>query len=304
MEPLAVAESTADEDRSLARVAWQLAVIGIAATTIWWLLPRGVTPRPPLELPAPLQAEPASIAPAQRAAEEAAISLLKQAAPTKALVAFRQCVDAEANASVTVWRYYLQTLVDLDERSELRLRARQFQGRHPDRLEAPHFQCEALCREDVDAHRERKLPWGTRISPVHLAEIDRCQGAIGDALNLLQQHDGDWSTAARTAWTDLLHLDRARLHHHAWRCGGLAFADPHREQALEAIRQLSSTTSADALALRRDIYRSCRDGWPKAFGFEAKKQVVNGQEWSRDDLLRALEADRKALEQLPPQGRR
>jgi len=304
MEPLAVAESTADEARSLSGVGWQLAVIGIAAVAIWWLLPRGGSARPPLELPAPLQAEPAPIAPAQRAAEEAAIALLKQAAPTRALAAFRQCVDGDADASVNVWRYYLQTLVDLDERPELRLRARQFLGRHPDRLEAPHFQCEAICRDDADAHRERTLPWGSRVSPAHLGEIERCQGAIGDALTLLQQHDGDWPAAARTAWTDLLHLDLARLHHHAWKCAGLAFADRHRELALEAIRQLSSTTSADALALRRDIYRSCRDAWPKKLGFEAKRQVVNGMEWTKDDLLRALQADQAALERLPPQGRR
>jgi len=304
MEPLAVAESTAPESHTVSGVAWQLAIIGVAAAAIWWFLPRGGMARPPLELPAPLQAEPAAIAAPQRAAEEAAIALLKQAVPTRALTAFRQCVDGEANASVNVWRYYLQTLVDLDERPELRLRARQFLGRHPDRLEAPHFQCEAICRDDADAHRERTLPWGSRVAPAHLGEIERCQGAIGDALNLLQQHDGDWPAAARTAWTDLLHLDRARLHHHAWRCGGLAFADPHRELALEAIRQLSSANSADALAIRRDIYRGCRDSWPKTLGFEAKKQLVNGMEWTKDDLLRALEADQSALERLPPQGRR
>jgi hypothetical protein len=304
MEPLAVAEATADEARSLAGVAWQLAVIGIAATAIWWLLPRGVAARPPLELPAALQAEPAPLTPARRAAEEAAIGLLDHAAPTRALAAFRQCVDADGDASVNLWRYYLQTLVDLDERQELRLRARQFLGRHPDRLESPHFQCEAICRDDASAHRERTVPWGWRIAPVHRAEIEGCQGAIGDALNLLQQHDGDWSSAARTAWADLLHLDRARLHYHAWTCGGQAFADPHREQALEAIRQLSNTTSADALALRRDIYRGCRDAWPKTMGFEAKKQLVNGREWSKEDLLQALRDDQMALDRLPPQGRR
>lgn len=304
MDPLAVAESSADDDRTLAGMAGKLAVIVIAAAVIWWLLPRGTTARPPLELPAPLQAEPVVVAAEQRSAEEAAIGLLERATPTQALAAFRRCVDRSEDASVNVWRYYLQTLVDLDERSELRLRARQFLGRHPDRLEAPHFQCEAICRDDAASHRERTLPWGWRIAPSHLAEIERCQGTIGDALTLLQKHDGDWPAAARAAWTDLLLLDRARLHHHAWKCGGLVFDDPQRELALEAIRQLSSATTADALALRRDIYRACRDTWPAAFGLTAKTQVVNGRRWSKDDLLRALEADQTALERFPPQGRR
>jgi len=304
MDPLAVSESVADGAGTLADTAWKLTVIGLAAAVIWWLLPRGTAARPPLELPAPLQAEPAPIPAPQRAAEEAAIALLKQAAPTRALAAFRQCVDADGAASVNVWRYYLQTLVDLDERAELRQRARQFLGRHPDRLEGPHFQCEAICRDDPERHRERTLPWGSRVDPPYVQELDRCQGTIDDALNLLQQHDGDWPAAARTAWTDLLQLDRARLHHHAWRCGRLAFDDPHREQALAALRTLSSPATADALALRRDIYRACRDAWPKTLGFEAKKQVVNGMEWTKDDLVRALAADEVALAGLPPQGRR
>jgi hypothetical protein len=101
-----------------------------------------------------------------------------------------------------------------------------------------------------------------RIAPAYLAEIERCQNTINDALNLLQQHDGDWSASSRTAWADLLHLDRARLHHHAWKCGGWAFTDPHREQALEALRQMSSSSSADALSLRLELYRGVREGWP------------------------------------------
>lgn len=304
MDPLAVAESTADDAGTLADTAWKLAVIGIAAATIWWLLPRGPAARPPLELPAPLQAEPATIAAPQRAAEEAAIALLEQAAPTRALAAFRRCIDAEGDASVNAWRYYLQTLVDLDERDELRLRARQFLGRHPDRLEAPHFQCEALCRDDPERHREHTLPWGSRLDPSYLGEVDRCQGMIDDALNLLQRHDGDWPGAARTAWTDLMLLDRARLHHLAWRCGGFVFDDPHRERALEAIRQLSSPATADALSLRLSIYRTCREKWPKTIVSKEKKQVVNGMERSRDNLVEAIVADQQALEKLPPQGRR
>lgn len=312
MDPLAVAESTADGRRSVAAVVGQLIIIGIAAAAIWWLLPRGISARPPLELPEPLQAESGPIPPAQRDAETAAVALLKQAVPTRALVAFRQCVDSTDATSVNLWRYYLQTLVDLDERAELRQRARQFAMLHPDRLEAAHFQCEALRRDDIDAHRERGGAWNTvlrsvggpRVAPAYLAEIDRCQNTISDALNLLQQHDGDWSASARTAWADLLHLDRARLHHHAWKCGGLAFADQHREDALEAIRQMSSATSADSLALRLDIYRTCRDTWPNTLGFDAKKQVVNGFDWSKDDLQRAIDADRSALERLPPTGRR
>ena len=312
MDSLAVAESTADESRPLAAAAWQLIVIGIAAAVIWWLLPKGVAVRPPLELPAPLQDEAGPLTPAQRDAENAAIGLLKQAVPTRALFAFRQCVDSADQASVNAWRYYLQTLIDLDERAELRQRARQFLAQQPDRLEAAHFQCEAIRRDDIAAHRERGGAWnavwnavgGAKIDPAYLAEIDRCQNTISDALNLLQQHDGDWSTAGRTAWADLLHLDRARLHHHAWKCGDLAFADPHREQALEAIRQMSSATSADALSLRLEIYRTCRDAWPTRLGFAPGKQLVNGFDWSKDDLQRAIDADRAALARLPPTGRR
>ena len=312
MDTLAVAESTADSRRSVTTMIGQLLVIGIAAAAIWWLLPKGITARPPLELPEPLQAEAGPIPPAQRDAETAAIVLLKQAVPTRALTAFRQCVDSTDATSVNLWRYYLQTLVDLDERAELRQRAAQFAMRHPDRLEGPHFQCEALRRDDIHAHREQGGAWntifhsvgGSRIAPAYLAEIDRCQNTISDALNLLQQHDGDWSASGRTAWADLLHLDRARLHHHAWKCGGFAFGDPHREQALEAIRQMSSATSADSLALRLDIYRICRDKWPNTLGFDAKKQLVNGFDWSKEDLQRAIDADRASLERLPPTGRR
>ena len=312
MDPLAVAESTADTTRSIVRVVGQFLVIGIAAAAIWWLLPRGISARPPLELPEPLQAEAVTIPATQRDAETAAIDLLKQAVPTRALAAFRECVDSADQASVNLWRYYLQTLVDLDERVELRDRARQFQSHHPDRLEAPHFQVSALCRDDIDAHRERTGAWNTvlqsvgtpRIAPAYLAEIERCQNTISDALNLLQQHDGDWSAASRTAWADLLHLDRARLHHHAWKYGGSAFADPERERALEALRQMSSTTSADALSLRLEIYRGVREGWPTRLGFGPTKQLVNGLDWSKDDLQKAIDADRASLERLPPTGRR
>ena len=73
---------------------------------------------------------------------------------------------------------------------------------------------------------------------------------------------------------------------------------------MEAIRQMSSATSADSLALRLDIYRICRDKWPTTLGFHAKKQLVNGFDWSKDDLQRAIDADRIALERLPPTGRR
>ena len=66
MDPLAVAESAADGTRSFATVVGQLVVIGIAAAAIWWLLPKGIAARPPLELPEPLQVETAAILPAQR----------------------------------------------------------------------------------------------------------------------------------------------------------------------------------------------------------------------------------------------
>ena len=312
MDPLAVREVMVDGRQSLAESLCQLLVIGVAAAAIWWLLPRGVTARPPLELPAALQAEVGSASPSQREHEAEAIAALKKAAPTQALAEFRRCIESSDQASVGLWRYYLQTLVDLDERSELRQRAGQFLRLHPDRLEAAHFQIEAIRRDDIEGQRDRNGGWetvlgavgGPRIAPVYFTEIDHCQNTISDALNLLQQHDADWSLASRTAWTDLLHLDRSHLHHHAWKCGGFAFADPHREQALEAIRQMSSATTADALSLRLDIYRTCRNRWPKTLGFAAKKQVVNGRDWSRDDLQRAIDADRAALDRLPPTGRR
>ncbi|MFM8892707.1 MAG: hypothetical protein ACKOTB_14000, partial [Planctomycetia bacterium] len=79
MDPLAVAEATPDRRRSIATIASQAIVIGVAATAIWWLLPRGVTARPPLELPPPLQAEAAPISPAQAEEESRAVSLLRQA---------------------------------------------------------------------------------------------------------------------------------------------------------------------------------------------------------------------------------
>jgi hypothetical protein len=304
MDPLAVAEATADDDQSAAGWVGRFALIALAAAAVWWLLPRAEPARPPLEVPGQLQAEAGRIPPAQLAAEREAIALADRGLPTAALDAFRRCVDAEQPASVNLWRHYLQTLVDLDERGELRQRARQFAGRHPDRLEGPHFQAEAIRRDDIERHRERSLPWGSRTSPVYLREIDVCQDSIHDALAMLDRQGDDWSTAERTKWADLLYLDRARLHHHAWKCAGFPFADPHREQALEALRKLSDTGGSDSLSLRVDIYRRCLDAWPTVAGFPKKQQLVNGREQSRDDLRRALEADRAALEGAPPTGRR
>ena len=312
MDPLAVAESAADGRQSLAELLSQLALIAAALVAIWWLLPRGTAPLPPLELPPPLQAEPVRPSRRQREAEQAALALVRQAAPVRAIQAFRAIVDGTEPATVDAWRAYLQTLVDLDERAELRMRATQFLESHPDRLEAAHFQAEAIRRDDPATRREKREGWSATLpaltapkaDPAALAEIDGCQAIIDDALVLLQQHDGDWSRASRTAWTDLLHLDRARLHHHAWRCGGGTFADPRREQALEAVRLLSTDSSADALTLRIDIYRRCLDAWPKPLGFDSRREIVNGHDWSRDDLRRALETDRATLAKLPPTGRR
>ena len=312
MDPLAVAEATPDRGRSIATITSQAVVIAVAATAIWWLLPRGVTARPPLELPPALQSEAGPLPPGQSAAESEAVALLRQASPSRALEAFRGCVESATGASVSLWRYYLQTLVDLDERREPRVRAAEFIGRHPDRLEAAHFLCEAIRRDSIDAHRDRRGTWNTirgvvsspPVSEAYLAEVERCQGTITDALVLLQQHDDDWSAGHRTAWADLLHLDRARLHWHAWACGGFAFEDPHREEALTAIRQLSAGDSADALALKLDIYRACRSRWPSRLGFPVKRQIVNGLDWSREDLDRAIVEARVALDRLPPLGRR
>jgi hypothetical protein len=312
MDPLAVAESAADGGQTLAEVVSQLVLIAIALAAIWWLLPRGTAPLPPLELPPPLQAEPIRPSRRQREAEQAAVELVRQAAPVRAVQAFRAVVDGPEPTTVDAWRVYLQTLVDLDERVELRMRAAQFLESHPDRLEAAHFQAEAVRRDDPATRREKREGWSAALpslavpkaDPAALAEIDRSQAIIDDALVLLQQHDGDWSRASRTAWADLLHLDRARLHHHAWLCGGGTFADPRREQALEALALLSTDISTDALALRIDIYRRCLDAWPKPLGFDSRREIVNGHDWSRDDLRRALETDRATLAKLPPTGRR
>lgn len=312
MDPLAVAESASAGGQSLADLVSQLALIAVALIAIWWLLPRGTAPLPPLELPPPLQAEPVRPSRRQREAEQAALALVRQAAPVRAVQAFREVVDGAEPATVDAWRVYLQTLADLDERVELRMRAAQFFTSHPDRLEAAHFQAEAVRRDDPATRREKREGWSAalpslaapRADPAALAEIDRSQAVIDDALVLLQQHDGDWSRASRTAWADLLHLDRARLHHHAWRCGGGTFTDPRREQALESLRLLSTDTSADALALRIDIYRRCLDAWPKPLGFDSRRERIDGHDWSQDELRRALDADRATLAKLPPTGRR
>jgi hypothetical protein len=56
--------------------------------------------------------------------------------------------------------------------------------------------------------------------------------------------------------------------------------------------------------LRIDIYRRCLDAWPKPLGFDSRREIVGGHDWSRDDLRRALETDRATLAKLPPTGRR
>jgi len=264
--------------------------------------PAGSLTRP--DLPEGLQDEPGGFSPAQAAAEREAIALVDRGLPTEALVAFRACVDGEQPASVSLWRSYLQTLVDLDERDELRLRARQFRGRHPDRLEGAHFQAEAIRRDDVAKHRERKLPWGSRPSPVYLAEIDAAQGDIDDALVMLDRQRDDWSAAERIRWADRLWLDRALLHHHAWKCAGFTFADPHRERALAALRKLSDPRTSDGLELKTEIYRHCLDAWPRMMGWKSKKQLVDGREVSWDAVNTALQLDVAMLSYEKAKGRR
>lgn len=304
MDPLAVAEASADLPRPPAELLGRAALFALAAAAVFWLLPRAVPPQPPLEVPEGLQGETAALPPAQLAAERAAIALVDRGLPAQALPAFRACVDGEQPASVNLWRHYLQTLVDLDERAELRQRARQFRGRHPDRLEGAHFQAEAVRRDDVEKHRERTLPWGSRPSPVYLAEIDAALGDIDDALLTLDRQGDDWSVAERTRWADLLHLDRARLHHHAWKCAGFSFADPHRERALAALRRLSDPRTSESLGLKTEIYGRCLEKWPRSLGWGANKQLVDGREVTRDMVQEALRADRQALETAKPAGRR
>lgn len=303
MDPLAVAEATADVPRQPVELLGRAALFALAAAAVFWLLPRPVPPPPPPELPEGLQEEAGGLPPAQLAAEREAIALVDRGLPTKALAAFRACVDGERPASVNLWRSYLQTLVDLNERDELRLRARQFRGRHPDRLEGAHFQAEAIRRDDVTKHREPKLPWGSRPSPAYLAEIDAALGDIDDALATLDRQKDDWSAAERTSWADKLHLDRARLHHHAWKCAGFPFADPRREQALAALRSLSDPRTTESLELKTEIYRRCLDNWPRPTGWR-RNQLVDGREVSWDKVNTALEADRAALGLAKPAGRR
>ena len=304
MDPLAVAEATADLPRSPVELLGRAALFFLAAAAVFWLLPRAVPPAPPLELPDVLQRETATLPPAQAAAERAAIALVDRGLPTQSLVKFRECVDGEWPASVGLWRSYLQTLVDLNERDELRLRARQFRGRHPDRLEGAHFQAEAIRRDDVTKHRERRLPWGSRPSPAYLAEIDAALGDIDDALVTLDRQRDDWSAAERSSWADQLWLDRARLHHHAWKCAGFPFTDPHREQALAALRKLSDPRTSDGLELKTEIYRRGLDGWPRVMGWRSGKQIVDGREVSWDATNMALQADLAMLNSSKPAGRR
>jgi hypothetical protein len=303
MDPLAVAEATAEVPRKPGELLGRAVLFALAAAAVFWLLPRPVPPPPPPELPEGLQEEAGRLSAMQLAAEREAIALVDRGLPTEALVKFRTCVDGEQPASVNLWRSYLQTLVDLNERDELRLRARQFRGRHPDRLEGPHFQAEAIRRDDVAKHRERKLPWGSRPSPVYLAEIDAALGDVDDALATLDRQKDDWSAAERTQWADKLHLDRARLHHHAWKCAGFPFADPRRERALAALRSLSDPRTTEALELKTEIYRRCLDTWPRTMGWRGS-QLVDGRDVSWENVNTALEADRAALGLAKPAGRR
>ena len=100
MDPLAVAESAVDGGQSLADLISQLALIAAALVAIWWLLPRGTAPLPPLELPPPLQAEPVSPSRRQREAERAALELVRQATPVRAIQAFREIGRASCRERV------------------------------------------------------------------------------------------------------------------------------------------------------------------------------------------------------------
>lgn len=300
MDPLAVAESSTATVDTVASAAWQAALIAATLLAVWVLLPHGATPKPPLELPAALQSDGAAPTRAQKEAEEMAIALAAE--PTRALGHFRGCVAGGA-ARPTLWRYYLQTLASLDERAELLARAQEFATLHPDRLESAHFLAEAIRRDDVDRHRRRGL-LSAPVDPRHVELTRQALGRIDDALQLLQKQADAWPLRDRTSWADLLHLDRAHLHDHLWRCHGRPFDDDekNRELALESLRQMSASArdSADALTLRISIYSRCLETWP----WLERRAVVDGEPGSRSTVEERLADARVTLRQLPPVGRR
>lgn len=306
MEPLAVAESIADRDRSPLAALIRVSLVAATAAAVWLLLPAGRAARPPIELPAPLQEE---VRPAKdrRRGEEAAIGVLEQVGPQDAIDDLRASAN-DAGASHEIRRFYLGTLVQLGEWRELVKAAADYAAAHPDRLEAAHFVAEAIRLTPPEERRDAKSwfggAWfGDRASPAFIAGVEQALRRIDAAVSLLQQRDDDWPAGERRKWADVLHLDRAHLHRVLWSCRGDDFEDPDRDRALAALDDVSHADAENVLSLKAEIYATLVAKWPR-FGWERRNVEIDGKTYDRGTLRRELEACREGLRKLPPKGTR
>ena len=301
MEPLAVSESIAESDRSFTRSAIQLVLVVLTGFGVWFLLPSGRAARPPIELPAAVQAD---VAPskARRRAEEAAIDVLERIGPQDAVDDLAACAS-EADASHEVWRFYLGTLAQLGDWSRLTEAAAEYARRHPDRLEATHFTAEAIRLTPPAARRDPSAWFGNAASRQFVERVEACLRRIDASLEVLQQRADDWPARDRTQWADSLHLDRAMLHRVLWQCRGDDFEDEERDLALEALDDVSDDDAENVLALRAEIYERLVEEWPR-LGWERRNVVINGRTYDRGTLRQELEASLEGLRTLPPKGTR
>ncbi len=306
MEPLAVAESIADRDRSFLSVMIRVGLVAATAAAVWMLLPAGRAARPPIELPSPLQ-EDVEPSKDRRRAEEAAIAVLERVGPQDAIDDLRASAN-EAGASHEIRRFYLGTLAQLGEWGELSKAAADYAAAHPDRLEAAHFAAEAIRLTPPDARRDPKAwfraAWfGDGASPAFIAGVEQGLRRLDSALSLLQQRDGDWPAGERRKWADVLHLDRAHLHRVLWNCRGDDFEDPERDRALAALDDVSNGDAENVLSLKAEIYAALVAKWPR-FGWERRNVEIDGRTYDRGTLRRDLDACREGLRKLPPKGTR
>jgi hypothetical protein len=306
MEPLAVAESLADRDRSALSTLIRLALVAATAAAVWLLLPAGRAARPPIELPSPLQ-EDVELSKDRRRAEEAAIAVLERVGPQDAIDDLRARAN-EAGASHEIRRFYLGTLSQLGEWAELTKAAADYAADYPDRLEAAHFAAEAIRLTPPEARRDANAwfvgGWfGGRASPAFIARVEQGLRRLDSALSLLQQRDGDWPAGERRKWGDVLHLDRAHLHRVLWNCHGDDFEDPERDRALAALDDVSNAGAENVLALKAEVYGSLVAQWPRV-GWERRNVEIDGRIYDRGTLRRELDACREGLRKLPPKGTR